>query len=134
MGLRVLHFSLQSNHIHVIVEADTNKLLTKGMRSLTITMAKGLQKGRIQKERYHLHVLRSVRETRNAIRYVLFNKQRHEKGTCSAIDDYTSVLSLRNGLKLIQEFAKNRMTIVIKKGEAWIPDPPVSYLAKIAVS
>lgn len=92
-GLRVLHFSLQTNHIHLIVEADDNNILTTGMRSLTVTFAKGLKKGRVQLERYHLHVLRALRETRNAIHYVIFNQQKHEKKTSSRIDGYSSVLS-----------------------------------------
>lgn len=75
-GLRVLHFSLQHNHVHLIVEADTNDILTKGMRSITVTFAKGLNQGRIQLERYHLHVLKTIQETKNAINYVLFNRQR----------------------------------------------------------
>src|SRR5690606_29712838 len=39
-GLRIVHFSLQSNHIHLIVECGSNQTLTKGMRSLTVTFAK----------------------------------------------------------------------------------------------
>jgi REP element-mobilizing transposase RayT len=60
-GLRILHYSLQSNHIHLIIEAPDNALMTRGMRSLTITFAKGLRMGRVQLERYHLHVLKTVR-------------------------------------------------------------------------
>jgi REP element-mobilizing transposase RayT len=58
MGLKVIHFSLQSNHVHLITEADNNETLTRGMRALTITFSKGLKKGRVQLERYHLHVLK----------------------------------------------------------------------------
>lgn len=134
MGLRVLHSSLQSNHVHVIVESESNAILSKGMRSLTITMARGLKKGRIQVGRYHLHVLRSIRETRNAIHYVLFNKQKHERGTCSTVDAYSSILGLRDGLKLIREFAKNRMTITIGRSDPWPLDRPKSRLAIAAVS
>jgi REP element-mobilizing transposase RayT len=76
-GLRVLHFSLESNHVHLIIEANNTSVLTKGMRSLTVTFSKGINKGRIQLERYHLHVLRTLHETRNAIHYVLFNHQKH---------------------------------------------------------
>ncbi len=76
-GLRIIHFSLQSNHVHLIIECENNEMLTRGMRSLTVTFAKGLKAGRVQLERYHLHVLRSVRETKNAVLYVLFNQQKH---------------------------------------------------------
>lgn len=128
-GLRITHFSLQSNHIHIIAEADSNSILTAGMRSLTITFAKGLNKGKVQLERYHLHVLRGPRETKNAVMYVLFNKQKHEKGTYSNIDEYTLLLSMRNAIKLIKEFVgKKKMTLKINKGEPWIPDLPQSWL------
>ncbi len=88
-GLKIIHFSLQHNHVHLIIEAVNNKTLTKGMRSLTITLAKLLNKGRVQLERYHLHVLKSNREIRNAIRYVLFNEQKHHKKM--TLDSYSSV-------------------------------------------
>ncbi len=127
-GLKVLHYSFQHNHIHLILEAETNSILTKGMRSLTITFAKGVHKGRIQIERYHLHVLKSLREVKHAVHYVLFNQQKHEKGTYSVINDYSSVLSLKNGLDLIREFAKDkRITLKIDKGSDWVPDLGTSY-------
>lgn len=129
-GLKVIHFSLQSNHIHLIVEAESNEILTKGMRSMTVTFAKGLQKGRVQLERYHLHVLRSVRETRNAVFYVLFNQQKHQKGTYSKIDEFSSVLGMKN---LIREFARrSKVTLEIRRGEVWKGDEG-NYLIKRAL-
>jgi hypothetical protein len=62
--------------MHFIIEADNNRILEAGMRSLTVTLAKGIKKGKVQLERYHLHVLKTIRETKNAIHYVLFNEQR----------------------------------------------------------
>lgn len=128
-GLRIIHFSLQSNHIHIIAEADSNSILSAGMRSITITFAKGINKGKVQLERYHLHVLKGPTETKNAVMYVLFNKQKHEKGTYSTIDEYTSLMSMKNATKLIKEFlGKRKMTLKLSKGEPWIPDLPLSWL------
>lgn len=93
-GLRIIHFSLQSNHVHLIVEAADNALLTKGMRSLTITFAKGLKKGRIQMERYHLHVLKSLKEAHNAVKYVLLNQQKHSGQKVLKLDEYSSLFFL----------------------------------------
>lgn len=129
-GLRIIHFSFQTNHVHLIVQADSNAILTKGMRSLTVTMAKGLKKGRIQTGRYHLHVLKTLQETRNVVEYVCFNKQKHERGTCSSIDDYSTFPSL----KWIKDYArKNRMTLVFKVKELWKGDDPTSFLLKKAI-
>ena len=130
-GLRIIHFSLQSNHIHLIVEAESNEVLTRGMRSLTVTFAKGLQKGRIQIERYHLHVLKSIRETKNAVHYVLFNKQKHGKGTYSKIDEYSSLLGLKNALKIIRKYSKDKkMTLIVGKIKEIDMDIGRSFLIK----
>lgn len=119
-GLRVVQFSLQSNHVHLIVECENNDILSKGMRSLTVTFAKGLNMGRVQIERYHLHVLKSINEARNAINYVLFNKQKHEKGTYSTIDEYSSLLSLDNALKFARNYAKKaKITLKIREVDKW---------------
>lgn len=129
-GLIVIHYSMQSNHIHIIVESVNNKVLTTGMRSLTVTFAKGIKKGKIQLERYHLHVLKSVQETKNAIRYVLFNQQKHENRKQSSIDEYCSILSLPLALDLIRNFViQNKIMITIKNYERWTLDAGKSYLA-----
>lgn len=133
-GLRIIHFSFQKNHVHLIIEADSNRVLTKGMRSVTVTMAKGLKRGKIQTQRYHLHVLKSLRETRNAVHYVLFNEQKHEKGDSHA-GEYSSLLSLENALELIKEFvARTKKKIIIVKGEVWLPDKAGSHLLKLVSS
>lgn len=130
-GLRIIHYSMQRNHVHFIIEADRNALLTRGMRSLTITFAKGLRQGKVQIERYHLHVLKSVRETRNAIHYVLFNQQKHEKGTYSEINSYSSLLCLDGALKLVAQFAtRHRLYLKIREKNDWVSDDPISYLLR----
>lgn len=130
-GLRIVHFSLQSNHIHLIIEAENNEILTKGMRSLTITFAKGLKAGKVQLERYHLHVLRTIREAKNATLYVLFNQQKHEKGKYSKIDEFSSLLLIDKSLEIIRNFVrKNRITLTIKRIDPWKLDHERSYLLK----
>lgn len=101
-GLKIIHFSLQHNHVHLIVEATNNQILTKGMRSLTITMAKVLEKGRIQIQRYHLHVLKTRREAKNAINYVLFNERKHTGKM--TIDSYSSVGLLGSAKEIAMRF------------------------------
>ena len=130
-GLKVIHFSLQSNHIHLLIESESNEILTRGMRSLTVTFAKGLSRGRVQLERYHLHVLKSVKEARNAALYVLFNQQKHEKGTYSKVDGYSSLLSIARAREVIKNYAlKEKVTLHIKQYEKWQPDREKSFLLK----
>jgi REP element-mobilizing transposase RayT len=128
-GLKIIHFSLQSNHVHLITEAEDNKTLTQGMRALTITFAKGLKKGKIQIERYHLHVLKSIKEAKFAIQYVLFNQQKHAKTQFTSINGYSSVVYLKNAMRLISNFArKKRMRLKVEKiWEEFHLEAPSSY-------
>lgn len=91
-GLRILHYSVQSNHVHFIVCADNKSQMESGMRSLTVTLVRGIDRGKVQIQRYHQHVLRSFRERRNAIRYVCFNNEKHTGKR--VIDSYSSVCLL----------------------------------------
>lgn len=108
-GLKIEHFSLQHNHVHLIIAAANNTLLTKGMRSLTVTLAKSLNHGRIQLQRYHLHVLKTKREEKFATHYVLCNEKKHTGKL--TLDSYSS-LGLLGSAK---EIAKLFNTSVIQK-------------------
>jgi hypothetical protein len=81
-GFRVVRFTVLGNHLHLIVEADGPGLLASGMRSLSVRLARGLnrmmgRKGPVFEDRYDAHVLRTPAEVRNAIRYVLGNFDSH---------------------------------------------------------
>lgn len=76
-GLKITHYSIQTNHIHIICETRSTADLISGMRSLTNTIVKLLGKGSIQVERYHLHILRTKAEIENAVSYVIFNDLKH---------------------------------------------------------
>lgn len=81
--LRIVHYSVQGNHLHLIAEADDPAALSLRMRGFTVRLARALNRmmgrprGRVFAERYHLHVLRTRSEVRNAIRYVLLNHRKH---------------------------------------------------------
>lgn len=81
--LRIVHYSVQGNHLHLIAEAADRETLTRRMQGFGARLARsvnammGRKRGRVIGERYHLHVLRTPRETRNAIRYVLLNHAKH---------------------------------------------------------
>jgi hypothetical protein len=78
----VIHYTLQSDHIHLIVEATSSRDLAAGMKSIGARIARAVHRvfdlrGSVLADRFHLHVLRSPREVRNAIAYVLLNARRH---------------------------------------------------------
>ncbi len=81
-GLRVVHHSVQSNHLHLIAEAADAHALGRGMQGLGIRIAKRLnalarRRGSVLADRYHVHVLRTPREVRHALLYVLNNGRKH---------------------------------------------------------
>lgn len=79
---RMVHYSLQSNHVHLIVEAKDAEALGRGMMSIASRLARAVnrvfsRKGRVLTDRYHARVLKTPREVRNALAYVLLNARRH---------------------------------------------------------
>jgi REP element-mobilizing transposase RayT len=81
-GFRLIHFSVQSNHLHFIAEAEDRTSLTRGLQGLLIRIAKRLnkwwvRKGSVFSDRYHDRILRTPREVRNALAYVLNNARKH---------------------------------------------------------
>jgi putative transposase len=90
-GFRVVELSLQSNHMHLIAEADDQTALSRGIQALAIRVAKRLnaalgRHGKVFAQRFHMHVLKTVREVVNAVDYVLSNWFRHA-GRQVGIDD-----------------------------------------------
>jgi REP element-mobilizing transposase RayT len=81
-GFRLVHYSVQSNHIHMICEAEDETALTRGMQGLLIRIAKGLNrlwgcKGKVFADRYHAVQLKTPKQVRNALAYVLNNHRHH---------------------------------------------------------
>ncbi len=81
-GMRAIHYSIQSNHIHALVEARDARALSRGMLGLAVRIARGLNRlwkrtGRLWSDRYHARILRTPREVRRALAYVLQNARKH---------------------------------------------------------
>ncbi len=81
-GFRLVHYSVQNNHLHLLCEAKGREALSRGMQGLMIRVAKGLnrfwgRKGTVFADRFHDRVLRTPREVRNALVYVLHNAKKH---------------------------------------------------------
>jgi putative transposase len=81
-GLRLLHFSVQGNHLHMIVEADEGLALSRGMQRLLSRLAMTINAvanshGKVWRDRYHRRDLTTPQQFRNALVYVLFNIRKH---------------------------------------------------------
>jgi REP-associated tyrosine transposase len=79
---RVVHFSVQANHVHLLVEADDKVALTRGLMGVSIRLALAVnrvarRRGKVWADRYHARALRTPRDVRNGIVYVLMNWKKH---------------------------------------------------------
>jgi len=80
--LRIIHFSVQVNHIHLMVEADDRRSLTLGVRGFSIRAARALnrrlgRRGAVWGDRYYARPLKSPRQVRHGLVYVLMNFKKH---------------------------------------------------------
>ena len=99
-GMRIVQFSVQGNHIHLVVEADDTEALSRAMQGLSIRLAKRLnammdRRGRVLADRYHGRPLRTPTEVRRAVRYVRENHRKHMAQVGQSVprawvDPYTS--------------------------------------------
>ena len=90
-GFRIIDWSIQGNHLHLIVEADSNAQLSRGMQGFCIRVAKGLnrlagRKGTVFTERYYVRLLKTPAEVRNARAYVINNFRRHAAQAGHTVD------------------------------------------------
>jgi REP element-mobilizing transposase RayT len=81
---RVVHVSIQHNHLHLLVEAEDKDALSRGMRSFVITAARAInrvlgRKGKVFAYRYNAKPITNPKQMRNALSYVLNNWRRHQE-------------------------------------------------------
>jgi putative transposase len=81
-GMRLVEFAVLSNHLHLVCEADDERALARGMKGVCVRIARALNRlwkrvGSVFSDRYHAHVLKSPREVRHALNYLLHNAALH---------------------------------------------------------
>jgi REP element-mobilizing transposase RayT len=99
-AFRLCHYAVLNDHLHFLVEAYDRQALARGLQGLLIRIARGLnklwsRKGKVFADRYHDHVLTSLREVRNALVYVFGNGRKHaaagrQVSVPQALDTFTS--------------------------------------------
>jgi len=96
---RVVHYSIMPNHLHFLWEARDGAALSRGVQGLATRIARavnrvGQRSGKVFGDRYHARILKTPREVRLALTYVLSNARRHGlvRGRTSAtwVDPYSS--------------------------------------------
>ena len=80
---RIVEHTIQADHVHLVVEADSKDALARGMKSFSVranrlfNVASGRLRGKVWRDRYHRRDLTSPRQVRNALVYVLNNARKH---------------------------------------------------------
>ena len=94
---RIVHYSVQADHVHMIVEAEDGRALSSGMRSFAVRVARrvnrrvlGRSAGRVWGDRYHRRDLCSPRQVRNTLVYVLGNHLKHGETKVGLLDPCSS--------------------------------------------
>lgn len=95
-GFRLLHYSVQANHLHLICEADDGTKLARGIQRLLSRSAHAVNRlsgrsGKLWRDRYHRHDLKTPTAVRNAYAYVLFNIRKHALTTAIPMDVLTEI-------------------------------------------
>ena len=85
--IQIVEFSIQSNHVHLIVEASSSADLSRGMASLNTGLGMRLNRiwnrvgeGSVFKERFHMVVIGNPTQMRRVLNYVLRNDVHHQLG------------------------------------------------------
>ena len=79
---RITDFSIQTNHLHFVLEANGAEALSNGMITLAARLVRPInramrRRGKLLETRYHARSLATPREVKNALRYVINNARRH---------------------------------------------------------
>ena len=102
---RIVHISIQKNHLHFIIEAANKAALSRGMQSLAINLARAINRawgrggGKVFAYRYGAKQIKTKSYARNALAYVLNNWRRHREDfngwqpIKAMLDEYSSAVS-----------------------------------------
>jgi hypothetical protein len=88
---RVVHYSVQHDHVHLLVEAEGARALARGMKSVTARLARAVnrihgRRGPVVDGRFHHRALATPLEVRSALTYVLLNSRKHAAARGEALE------------------------------------------------
>jgi REP element-mobilizing transposase RayT len=121
--VRLVEYSVQSNHAHLIVEAAGERALGRAMKGLLVRIARGLNRlwrrsGSVLDDHYHARALKTPREVRNALVYVLHNARKHGV-RMSGPDPFSSGFSF-DGWKEMSRGAIAALTSPLCRARTWL--------------
>jgi Transposase IS200 like len=104
-NFRIVHVSIQSNHIHLLVEAENAQALARGLQGFQISGAKHInaelskatpggtpglrRRGTVFPDRYHATIITTPRQARHTLSYLLGNWRKHQEDRVAPMSSWT---------------------------------------------
>src|SRR5262245_30906913 len=122
---RVIEYSLQADHLHLIVEAADEHALSRWMKGLAVRIARALNRlwrrmGTVFPDRYHARALTSPRAVRIALVYVLGNARKHGAWSGPRPDVYSSGPSFDGWTR--SELCADSVPRLLARARTWLLD------------
>jgi putative transposase len=132
-SFQVVQYSVQKDHLHLVIEAADREAFSSGMRSLVIRTALRMNRllkrksGQVIRDRYHRRDLFDAKQVRTALRYVLLNAAKHGQVGPNALDPYSSAISFDGFCEVADEPWHRKA-----RGDPWAsPIKPWTKLLKV---
>ena len=130
-AFRVCHLSIQGTHLHFLIEATDERALARGMQRLNILVSKALnpmlgRTGALFAFRYHATQIKSPRQARHALAYVLNNWRRHredegcERARWAHLDPYSSGISFDGWKSGIYNAPADFTPLAVAAPQTWL--------------
>jgi REP element-mobilizing transposase RayT len=128
-SFQIVHFSIQSNHLHLLVEATDKRTMRSGVSGLVIAFAKKLNQllgttGKVWRDRYHARDLETPAEVRSALVYVLQNFKKHGTVTHGGpiVDHHSSAPELDGWRGPVVSMSDGRVRWKPRRPRTWLLD------------
>jgi REP element-mobilizing transposase RayT len=137
-GFRLVHFSVQRDHLHLLVEATNRQSLARGLQGLSIRIARAVNRvlgrhGRLFGDRYQARVLSSPEEVKGALAYLLLEARADRARSPAPVLDRCSSAAWFDGFALRRARATSRPArTAAERGKPETPVvPPKSWLLSV---
>ncbi len=125
----LVEFSVQRDHLHLLVEAHDRLVLARGAKGLAVRLAHTInrrlgRRGQVFADRYHTRALATPREVRNALVYVLNNARKHgrvmrEVDLCSSAPWFTGWRTPPRGVRTERPVVDARTWLLREGWRRW---------------
>jgi REP element-mobilizing transposase RayT len=138
--IRIVHLSIQHNHVHLLVEAEDKQALSRGMQGFQISAARNIntalavdgrrRRGSVFADRYHAVAITSPTQAHHALSYVLSNWRKHgedqkDLARTWLVDPFSSAISFPDWLELdgrewMWPIRESYDPLIVRRPQSWV--------------